>query len=219
MRALVTFGPTYEPLDQVRRLTNFSTGKLGTELANYFVANGHAVTALQGFYSTYRKPCRAQSIVGFTTTDNLALRFQELAREPWDAIFHAAAVSDFAFGKVFRRGSGGELIPLDSGKFGTREGPLLAELVPTRKVIASLRGLFPDARIVGWKFEVDGSRERALELGRRQVRENRTNYCVVNGPAYGEGYGITGADSLLEDCATPEMLFERLEALVRPSSA
>jgi hypothetical protein len=128
-------------------------------------------------------------------------------------------VSDFGFGKAFRRESTGELTRVNSNKFGTREGPLLVELAPTRKVIASLRGLFPAATIVGWKFEVDGTRNQAIALGQRQVRENRTNYCVVNGPAYGGGYGITGADSLLEDCATPEMLFEKLEALVSPSSA
>ena len=35
MNCIVTAGPTYEPMDNVRRLTNFSTGKLGTELANF----------------------------------------------------------------------------------------------------------------------------------------------------------------------------------------
>ena len=39
MNCIVTCGPTYEPLDEVRRLTNFSTGRLGTELANYLVAH------------------------------------------------------------------------------------------------------------------------------------------------------------------------------------
>ena len=38
MRCIVTAGPTYEPLDEVRRLTNFSTGRLGIELANFLTA-------------------------------------------------------------------------------------------------------------------------------------------------------------------------------------
>ena len=46
MNCIVTAGPTYEPLDDVRRLTNFSTGRLGTELANFLAARGHTVILL-----------------------------------------------------------------------------------------------------------------------------------------------------------------------------
>ena len=35
MNCVVTAGPTYEPLDDVRRLTNFSTGKLGSQLGDF----------------------------------------------------------------------------------------------------------------------------------------------------------------------------------------
>ena len=48
MRCLVTAGPTFESLDAVRRLTNFSTGRLGTELACHLAAIGHPVTLLRG---------------------------------------------------------------------------------------------------------------------------------------------------------------------------
>ena len=50
MKCIVTAGPTYEELDDVRRLTNFSTGTLGTELANYLVDHGHEVELLRGHY-------------------------------------------------------------------------------------------------------------------------------------------------------------------------
>ena len=43
MNFIVTAGPTYEELDNVRRLTNFSTGRLGSELVNFLVARGHQV--------------------------------------------------------------------------------------------------------------------------------------------------------------------------------
>ena len=52
MNCIVTAGPTFEPLDDVRRLTNFSTGKLGTELANFLTARGHKVTLLIGESAT-----------------------------------------------------------------------------------------------------------------------------------------------------------------------
>ena len=53
MNCIVTAGPTFEPLDDVRRLTNFSTGRLGTELANFLAARGHKVTLLIGETATY----------------------------------------------------------------------------------------------------------------------------------------------------------------------
>jgi hypothetical protein len=48
MRCIVTAGPTFEPLDQVRRLTNHSTGRLGSELTHYLAECGHELTLLIG---------------------------------------------------------------------------------------------------------------------------------------------------------------------------
>jgi len=216
MRCLVTCGPTYESLDQVRRLTNFSTGRLGTELANFLTERGHEVTAFQGYYTTYRPACQARTVLEFTTTAHLLERFQEVAKseEPVEAVFHAAAVSDFQFGKIYRRGMAGELQAITSGKYTTREGTLLAELIPTPKLIGQLRGLFPKARLIGWKYEVDGGRAEALALGARQIAENGTDYCVVNGAAYGEGFGVLEADGVCSDCGTPQALFGVLESIL-----
>ncbi len=201
MRCIVTAGPTFEPLDQVRRLTNHSTGRLGSELATFLTSCGHEVTLLIGEQATWaggRETAREET---FTSTDNLRLRLRAFADESWDAIFHAAAVSDFTFGKVFARSADGELTEVQAGKLSTRGEPLLAELVPTPKIIADLRGWFPRATIVGWKYEVDGSRDQVLEKASRQIFENQTDACVANGPAYGEGFGIVtpaGSDHVVD---------------------
>ena len=91
MNCVVTAGPTYEPLDEVRRLTNFSTGKLGSELANFLTARGHHVTLFIGYYALYRGEQKAQRIETFTTTADLAERLRGLAEQSIHAIFHAAA--------------------------------------------------------------------------------------------------------------------------------
>jgi phosphopantothenoylcysteine synthetase/decarboxylase len=210
MRVLITFGPTYEPLDEVRRLTNFSTGRLGTELANFFSERGHAVTALRGHSSSYREECRAAEVIEFTTTADLLARLRGEGRASFDAVFHAVAVSDFAFGGVFKKKHDGTLQPITSGKYSTRDGTLLAELVPTPKVIAELRPLFPTAKIFGWKYEVDGTREEALALGKQQIEANSTDYSIVNGPAYGTGFGIVGWRDPIEHCPTLEILAKAL---------
>jgi len=214
MRCIVTAGPTYEALDQVRRLTNFSTGRLGSELAAFLSQRGHEVTLLLGHYATWRAAAPCGDVREFTTTQNLHDQLRDLAAEKPGAIFHAAAVSDFGFGKIWARQASGELLELKAGKISTREGALLAELVPTPKILARLREWHPQARIVGWKYEVDGGREEALEKARRQLAECRTDACVANGPAYGEGFGLVapGVVEHLPDAAT---LRECLEALCR----
>src|SRR6185436_9270864 len=168
MRCVVTAGPTYEPLDDVRRLTNFSTGRLGTELANFLNARGHDVTLLIGEHATWPGERRAARTEVFTTTADLTARLQALATGPVEAVFHAAAVSDFTFGKVWLRSAEGEMTEVKSGKISTRAGTLLAELAPTPKIISQLRGWFARARLVGWKFEVEGNRDGVIELARKQ---------------------------------------------------
>ena len=215
MRCVVTAGPTYEPLDQVRRLTNLSTGRLGSELVNHLSSRGHEVTLLIGQQATYRGERRAARVTTVTTAEHLAQHLQEVAASgSFDAVFHAAAVGDFRVGQVFSRQPNGELRALASGKFSTREGPLLAELVPTAKIISQLRTWFPNALLVGWKYEVEGDRQAVLELGRRQVAENRTNACVLNGPAYGPGFGLLRKVGGCVHLGEAGKLYEALERLM-----
>jgi phosphopantothenoylcysteine synthetase/decarboxylase len=194
MNCIVTAGPTFEPLDDVRRLTNFSTGRLGTELANYLTACGHKVTLLIGESATWPGERKAQVVIVFTSTKDLRARLKSFAGKKMDAIFHAAAVSDFTFGKMFTRDAAGKLNPFKpSKKISTRGGNLLVELVPTPKIIAELRGWFPRTRIIGWKFEADGQRADALRSARRQMVDCSTDACVANGPAYGKGFSLVAA--------------------------
>ena len=216
MNCIVTAGPTYEPLDEVRRLTNFSTGRLGTELANFLAARGHKVTLLVGEQATWSGERRAQRVEIFTTTADLRTRLKTLVSRCVDAIFHVAAVSDFAFGKIWLRAPTGELAEFKSAKkISTREGKLLVELVPTPKILAELRGWFPQTRIVGWKFEADGARADALNAARQQIAECCTDACVVNGPAYGEGFGVLLNNNKAAHLPNAPALFVTLEKIAR----
>ena len=214
MHCVITAGPTYEAMDSVRRLTNFSTGRLGTELGNYLTAAGHQVTLLIGEQATHCGERRAHRVESFSTTANLLEKFNALAQQPVDAVFHAAAVSDYAFGKIWLRSPAGELSEIKSGKIATRAGTLLAELVPTPKVIAGLRGLFPQARLIGWKYEVDGDRDSVLAAAERQLQECRTDACVANGKAYGPGFGLVTGPGTLAHYRDPAALFAALAEFV-----
>jgi len=214
MRCLVTAGPTYEKLDEVRRLTNFSTGRLGTELAAHLANAGHDVILLIGELATWRGHRIADEIQSFTTTSDLLNKLETHASDGIEAVFHAAAVSDFSFGGIFEKNAQGNLIELKEGKISTRGGDLLARLVPTSKLISRFRGFYPKAAIVGWKYELDGGRDAVLAKARQQIKENNTTACVANGGAYGEGFGIINAAGDHVHAASSLELYERLGQLI-----
>jgi phosphopantothenoylcysteine synthetase/decarboxylase len=215
MNCIVTAGPTFEPLDDVRRITNFSTGRLGTELANYLTDCGHRVTLLVGVAATYAGGRRAPTVKTFSTTADLRTKLKALSGKKVEAIFHAAAVSDFAFGQIFAETKPGEFTALKAAKkISTRRGSLLVELVPTPKIIAELRGWFPAAKIVGWKFEAEGGRADALRAAQQQLVDCATDFCVANGPAYGPGFSLVSAGGQ-RHLAGPLKLFSALEKLLK----
>lgn len=213
MNFIVTAGPTIEKLDTVRRLTNFSTGRTGTEMANFLAGRGHQVTLLLGEQATWSGQRRAQKVVPFSTTADLQEKLKTLAKGSVDAVLHAAAVGDFMFGKVWKRDSEGRLEEIASDKFSTRDGALLAELVPTPKLIGQLHEWFPKSQVVGWKYEVEGKREDALVAAQMLMEETKINACVANGPAYGDGFGLVASSGQRHFAGTAG-LFSALEDFV-----
>ena len=218
MRCIVTAGPTYEPIDQVRRLTNHSTGRLGTGLAKRLASDGHEVILLRGIMATCTEEIENLESRIFTTTDDLAEKLKKLAEEFPDtfAIFHAAAVSDFCARSVFQRKSDDKLIPLKNGKLSTRDGKLLLELCPTQKIISQLRSWYKKAQIFGWKYEVDGNRLTTFDKAQKQIEENKTNACIINGSAYGNGFGLLKKGSeTLNHLDNTKMLYDTLASLIK----
>jgi phosphopantothenoylcysteine decarboxylase/phosphopantothenate--cysteine ligase len=125
-------------------------------------------------------------------------------------VFHAAAVCDFRFGAVWQTDGEGGRKPIQDSKLSTRSGRLLVELLPTPKLIAELRDLFPEAWLVGWKYEVEGERTKVFEAAERQLRECRTDACVANGPAYGPGYGLISPGETTLHLDDTDSLFDAL---------
>jgi phosphopantothenoylcysteine synthetase/decarboxylase len=218
MNFIVTAGPTIEKLDTVRRLTNFSTGRTGTEMANFLAGRGHQVTLLLGEQATWSGQRRAQKVINFSTTADLQEKLKALSKNPVNAVLHAAAVGDFMFGKVWKRDSEGRLEEVASDKFSTRDGALLAELVPTPKLIGQLTGWFPKSQVIGWKYEVEGKREDAIVAAQMLIEETKVSACVANGPAYGEGFGFITPASQRHIAGTAG-LFSAIEDFVTRKTA
>jgi phosphopantothenoylcysteine decarboxylase/phosphopantothenate--cysteine ligase len=187
MKVIVTCGPSFEPIDEVRRLTNFSTGQLGVLLANRLAHAGQEVICCKGTGATCGERLEGPQLVPFSTNDDLSAALRTLAEEQEiGAVFHAAALCDFRVKQIANESGA----PVGGAKIASRAGELTLTLEPAVKVLGSLRALFPQARIAGWKYELEGSRDDALAKGWRQLEENGTDACVVNGRAYGTGFGV-----------------------------
>jgi len=196
MKVIVTTGPSYEPIDEVRRLTNFSTGELGVMLSNQLAKAGFEVFCLRGVSTTYSGALEKCHHQPFTTNDDLLDHLRRLSRaHDIAAVFHVAALCDFKVKHV--EDAHGQKCA--SPKIDSRTDSLNLVLEPARKVIAEMRSLFPRATLVGWKYELAGTREDALAKAWRQIRDNQTNACVLNGKAYGPGFAL---------CTPPEHIRE-----------
>lgn len=117
MKILITGGGTCEPIDTVRYITNFSTGRTAAFLADFFCKKGADVTALMA--ENAQKPKDARIITYRTFSDLQKLLESECKNSNYGAIIHAAAVSDYSVqeicvdGKIFQ---GGAISKIPSGK-------------------------------------------------------------------------------------------------------
>lgn len=186
MRVIITCGPSHEPIDGVRRLTNFSTGELGLLLAAEMSRAGHEVICMKGEGAVSHVDAGGAHMISFSTNADLLVKLRGLGEGGADAVFHAAALCDYRVKAV--RGEDGAT--MDARKIPSRAGELTLTLEPAVKLLPELRAIFPAAKIIGWKYELDGARGDAMAKAHGQLAACRTDACVVNGAAWGAGFGF-----------------------------
>ena len=131
LQILITAGPTREAIDQVRFLSNYSTGYMGAELARQSLRRGHSVTVIHGPISE-AMPSGVASI-RIETARELERVLRQRAPQA-DAIIMAAAIADFrparrASQKLKRRGQLTlrlRAIPDVIGRLPRRKGQIVA---------------------------------------------------------------------------------------------
>lgn len=118
MNILVTGGGSEEPIDTVRAICNFSTGRTAAFLADYFASEGHTVTAIMAQKATMPKNSNVKIETYKTFNQLKETLHKDCGSQNFDAIIHAAAVSDYSpdtievDGKIFKAG---QLSKINSG--------------------------------------------------------------------------------------------------------
>jgi phosphopantothenoylcysteine decarboxylase/phosphopantothenate--cysteine ligase len=170
---VVTAGPTREPIDPVRFLSNRSTGKMGVALAAAAWQRGANVTLIAGPLEVPPPP--GVSVQRIETTEELATAVAR-ALPTADALIMAAAPADFRAAKPGER------------KIKRGSGPLAIELAPTPDVLAETRSQRADgAVVVGFALETDD----LLGNARAKLEAKMLDLIVANNAnEAGAGFGV-----------------------------
>jgi len=101
MKFLVTAGPTREPIDPVRFISNRSSGKMGYALAAAALEAGHEVALISG--PVCIAPPQGADLLRVTTADEMADAVQTRMNTGCDVLIMCAAVADFKPRKALAR--------------------------------------------------------------------------------------------------------------------
>ncbi|MCA9064467.1 MAG: phosphopantothenoylcysteine decarboxylase, partial [Planctomycetaceae bacterium] len=161
MKVLITAGPTREYIDDVRFLSNASSGRMGYSLAAAAINAGHQVLLVTG---PAELPVPTGCVVHrIETTDQLRERCLQLFPE-CDGVIATAAVCDYRPHERI------------SGKITKTGRPIVLELVETSDVLAELGAVKEHRWIVGFALESQDPRNNAM----RKLRMKNCNCIVLN---------------------------------------
>ncbi|MBI4292452.1 MAG: bifunctional phosphopantothenoylcysteine decarboxylase/phosphopantothenate--cysteine ligase CoaBC [Betaproteobacteria bacterium] len=145
-RLLVTAGPTYEPIDTVRGITNRSSGKMGYAVAQAAAEAGAEVTLVSG-PTSLEAPC---GVTRIDVTTARQMHEQVMAAVPKADVFIAvAAVGDY------------RVADAKSHKIKRGSGNLHLELEPNPDILGEVAGLAKGPMCVGFAAETENLRENA----------------------------------------------------------
>ncbi len=162
MNILISAGPTREKIDDVRFITNRSTGKMGYALAEAARDAGHQVTLVSGPVSL--PPVDHVKMIHVETAAQMAEAILSVA-DTFDAIIMTAAVADYRPVKTV------------AGKLKKQPGNLMLELERTTDILQTLGQRKRDGQIlVGFAAESD----HVIDYARGKLLGKNLDWIVAN---------------------------------------
>ena len=161
MRFVVTAGPTREPIDPVRYLSNRSSGKMGYAIADAALQAGHDVVLISGPVNL--DPPRAAKFVPISTSDEMDAAVHRHLPD-CDVLVMCAAVADYKPANV------------SAHKIKKRNETFSLELIPTRDILASLPKQDRQFVVVGFAAETNDLEGNA----QKKLKEKNCDVIVAN---------------------------------------
>jgi phosphopantothenate-cysteine ligase len=185
MNIIITAGGTTEKIDDVRSITNLSTGRLGNAIARSVLRNfGEKLEKLYYIHGTRAIPplgARVESIsIGGVSDLEKALK-DILENEKIDAVIHSMAVSDYTVKEITTLEDIKEGKILDAGKkISSDIENLVIVMKKTPKVISSIKNWSPNTLLVGFKLLSHVPEEELLKVGHALLMKNHCDFVLAN---------------------------------------
>lgn len=210
MNILITAGGTIEKIDDVRSISNHSTGKLGKEIAEFFLTSGYKVTYVCSKQAVKPAANERLSLLTIETTKELETTLlEQFHLQAFDAIIHSMAVSDFTtetaltedllieqlaqkiiaepqstiadLKKILHQQLTDLANPTQKNrKISSNSNRLLLFLKKNPKIIAMIREKQPTALLVGFKLLVDVSEHELIQVGTALLEKNNCDFVLAN---------------------------------------
>jgi phosphopantothenoylcysteine decarboxylase/phosphopantothenate--cysteine ligase len=161
VRFVITAGPTREPIDPVRYLSNRSSGKMGYAIAGAAIEAGHDVVLISGPVNL--DPPRGVQLISISTADEMYDAVHRHVLE-CDVLVMCAAVADYKPAKA------------SASKIKKSEKHWSLDLVPTRDILGSLSKRGRPILVVGFAAETNYVEENAKE----KLRAKNCDIIVAN---------------------------------------
>jgi len=206
-KILITAGPTWVPIDDVRVISNTSSGEMGVLLAREARACGMDVDVILGPV-TYGFCLKGVRVARFKYFDELLKQVSAtLARRSYDIILHAAAVSDYLLKPV-------------PGKISSANPQLILRLTPAPKLIDVMRRLNPKAFLVMFKLEGKVTDAVLLKRSLEAMKKAAADLVIANRFEGGHYRGfILGSKNILAKSASKRALAASLFKILKEKMA
>ncbi|MFA5770278.1 MAG: bifunctional phosphopantothenoylcysteine decarboxylase/phosphopantothenate--cysteine ligase CoaBC [Patescibacteria group bacterium] len=163
-KIIITSGGTNEKIDDVRSITNKSSGKMGVALAEECYLRGADVLLLRAKNSVHSRYLIKEKI--FETAEEL-LYLIKVNIKNTDLFFQVAAVSDFKVDESFK------------GKLSSGNSVNI-KLTPQIKIIDQLKKFSPRTILIAFKAEYGLSEKDLIKEGQKKLQKSKANYVIAN---------------------------------------
>ncbi len=182
-KILITAGPTRQPIDAVRYISNYSSGKMGFELARAAYLRGAEVTLITGPTALHHK--KGVNRIDIETGEEMFEAVKKNVKGK-DTVIMSAAVSDFKPKEVKEN----KIKKEDAGK------EYNLELERTADILSYLGRNKKGFKLIGFALETDNGVENA----KSKLKNKKLDLVVLNNPnVTGAGFGTdTNIASLID---------------------
>ncbi|MFM1612500.1 phosphopantothenate--cysteine ligase [Streptococcus mutans] len=187
MKILITSGGTTEKIDQVRGITNHSSGRLGKKIAEKFLAASHQVTLVTTASAIKPKKRANLSIIEITDVNNLIETLEPLVKSH-HVLIHSMAVSDYTplymtdLAEIEETNDLSQLLTKTNKerKISSQADYQVLFLKKTPKVISLVKQWNPSIQLIAFKLLVNVSKEELFQVARSSLKKNQADYILAN---------------------------------------